>query len=100
MGKGKLAEGINFSDELARAVFVIGIPYPPMKDKQIEYKREYLDYIYRNKSIKLSSKKINGYKWYKMQAMRAMNQSIGRVIRHKDDYGAIFLVDKRFNTVK
>jgi hypothetical protein len=26
-----------------------------------------------------------------------MNQAIGRVIRHKDDYGAIYLCDARFD---
>lgn len=34
--------------------------------------------------------------WYLLQATRALNQSIGRVIRHKDDYGAILLCDQRF----
>jgi Rad3-related DNA helicase len=28
--------------------------------------------------------------------MKAVNQSIGRCIRHAKDYGAIILVDKRF----
>lgn len=30
------------------------------------------------------------------QAIRAMNQSIGRVIRHMQDYGAVYLCDQRF----
>lgn len=29
--------------------------------------------------------------------MRAVNQCIGRVIRHKNDYGLLFLVDRRFS---
>jgi chromosome transmission fidelity protein 1 len=32
--------------------------------------------------------------------MRSLNQSIGRAIRHKNDYAAIFLIDKRFNGSK
>ena len=31
-----------------------------------------------------------------VQAMRAVNQAMGRVIRHRWDYGAIILADKRF----
>lgn len=31
-----------------------------------------------------------------VQAMRAVNQAMGRVIRHRWDYGAIILADERF----
>lgn len=34
--------------------------------------------------------------WYNQQTYRAVNQAIGRVIRHKNDYGAIILCDERF----
>jgi Rad3-related DNA helicase len=37
-----------------------------------------------------------GWSWYNQQAPRALNQAIGRVIRHINDYGAIVLVDMRF----
>lgn len=32
-----------------------------------------------------------------LQAIRAMNQAIGRIIRHKNDYGCILFFDVRFN---
>lgn len=35
-----------------------------------------------------------------MQATRAVNQAIGRVIRHQHDYGAILLLDTRFTSPK
>ena len=35
--------------------------------------------------------------WYSQQASRAVNQAIGRVIRHKHDYGLIILADIRYS---
>ena len=39
---------------------------------------------------------LSGREWYRQQASRAVNQAIGRVIRHKQDFGAILLCDVRF----
>ena len=39
---------------------------------------------------------LTGEAWYSQQASRAVNQAIGRVIRHRHDYGAIILCDDRF----
>ena len=39
---------------------------------------------------------LRGDQWYTQQAIRAVNQAMGRVIRHRHDYGAIILCDDRF----
>jgi len=39
---------------------------------------------------------LSGKEWYQQQATRAYNQAIGRVIRHRQDYGNIILLDARF----
>ncbi|ETM97650.1 hypothetical protein PPTG_20142, partial [Phytophthora nicotianae INRA-310] len=40
-------------------------------------------------------KLVNGHIWYNLQAFRALNQALGRCIRHRQDYGAIMLLDSR-----
>jgi regulator of telomere elongation helicase 1 len=33
--------------------------------------------------------------WYQLEAVRALNQAVGRIIRHAKDFGAILLCDER-----
>lgn len=93
--RGKIAEGIDFSDELARAVLMVGIPFPPLYDRRIELKQRYLDVVGLNRIE--NKRRLTGKEWYLLQAIRAMNQAIGRVIRHKNDYGCVLFFDVRFN---
>lgn len=93
--RGKVSEGIDFNDHNARAVIICGIPFPPSFDPRVTLKKSYLDQN-RNKENQLQS----GQEWYVLEAVRAVNQAIGRVIRHKDDYGAILLCDARFHNQK
>lgn len=39
---------------------------------------------------------LSGSEWYDAQAYRALNQALGRCIRHSNDWGAILLADARF----
>ncbi|KAJ3224375.1 Fanconi anemia group J protein [Clydaea vesicula] len=91
--RGKLSEGIDFSDNLCRAVIVVGIPFPSVKDLQVNQKKSYNDQNV-HKGV------LSGSDWYETQAFRALNQALGRCIRHKEDWGCIFFIDKRFSQQK
>ena len=41
-------------------------------------------------------KSMNGNQWYICETIRCVNQSIGRIVRNKKDYGSIYLLDERF----
>ena len=90
--RGKVSEGIDFADANARGVVVVGIPYPNLKDKQVELKRKYND----EKNAKNRAGVLSGDQWYSQQAFRALNQAVGRCLRHRNDHGAVLLVDERY----
>lgn len=89
---GKLSEGINFSDDLARVVIVFGLPYPNITSSELKIKMNYYDTLYKSKETSM-----NGNEYYENICMKAVNQSIGRSIRHSNDYAAILLVDLRYS---
>lgn len=89
--RGKISEGLDFSGKYARGVIITGIPYAPPMDMRVQLKR---DFININKSM---FKDLTGDVWYHIDAMRAINQAVGRAIRHSADYGVIVLCDSRFH---
>jgi regulator of telomere elongation helicase 1 len=82
VARGKVSEGLDFSDRYGRAVVIAGIPFPNVSDPRVMLKYDYM----------------GGAKgtWYTTQAARAVNQAIGRVIRHRNDWGGVLLCDDRF----
>ena len=97
--RGKVSEGLDFADANGRAVIITGLPYPALHEPKVRIKREFLDQraasVHRHAGSP-STSPLTGSVWYQQQASRAVNQAIGRVIRHSNDYGAILLCDKRF----
>ncbi|XP_055964110.1 regulator of telomere elongation helicase 1 [Sorex fumeus] len=91
--RGKASEGLDFADSNGRGVVITGLPYPPRKDPRVVLKMQFLDEM-RGQSG--AGQFLSGHEWYRLQASRAVNQAIGRVIRHRHDYGAVFLCDHRF----
>ncbi|KAG2494184.1 hypothetical protein HYH03_007542 [Edaphochlamys debaryana] len=95
--RGKASEGIDFADQHARGVILLGIPFPAIKDTKVRLKKEYNDAGSGPSSGRPPSQRLlSGDAWYSQQAFRALNQAVGRCIRHKYDYGAILLLDERF----
>lgn len=90
--RGKVSEGLDFANENGRAVIITGLPFPPLKDPRVILKKRYLD---ENRTRE--NQLLSGDEWYVLEAARAVNQAIGRVIRHRHDYGAILLCDNRFS---
>ncbi len=41
--RGRISEGLDFSDNAARMVIIVGIPFPQMFDAKVILKRNYLD---------------------------------------------------------
>ncbi|KAJ6232313.1 fanconi anemia group j protein [Anaeramoeba flamelloides] len=90
--RGKVSEGIDFSNDNARAVLILGIPFPSISDLEIQQKKLF------NTKYQDRFNLISGGQWYLLQAFRATNQALGRCIRHKYDHGAIVLVDSRYQS--
>ncbi|XP_022912815.2 ATP-dependent DNA helicase DDX11 [Onthophagus taurus] len=85
---GKLSEGLNFSDDLGRCVIVVGMPYANIKAIDLKEKMNYLNEKEGNNA---------GQKYYESLCMKAVNQCIGRAVRHKNDYATVILVDERYD---
>jgi len=107
---GKMSEGINFSDRLGRCVIIVGLPYPNINSPEWKARIEYIESTAMahltsqqeggsmSRGAALGVAKQAARDFYENACMRAVNQSIGRAIRHRDDYAAIVLVDRRFGT--
>lgn len=92
--RGKVSEGLDFADRAGRAVIVTGMPFATPTDPKVRLKRDYLDK--QGTPSNKNTKALTGEEWYVQQAARAVNQAVGRVIRHRHDYGAIIYCDERF----
>lgn len=88
---GKLSEGLNFSDDLGRCVCVVGLPFPNKNSPELAEKLKYLDE---------SGHSFSSSEYYENLCMKAVNQCIGRAIRHIGDYASVLLIDERYQQAR
>ena len=60
----QVSEGLDFADNNARAVLIVGIPFPHVKDPKVEEKKKYNDAGMRSHHL------LSGDAWYNQQAFR------------------------------
>ncbi|KAK7255379.1 hypothetical protein RIF29_28788 [Crotalaria pallida] len=113
----KLSEGINLSDGMGRCIVMVGLPYASPSDIELLERIKHIEgfrnlrshentrlsasYDLHNGDVRggfdiLRSCSNRGKEYYENLCMKAVNQSIGRAIRHINDYAAILLVDTRY----
>ena len=90
--RGKISEGIDFSDNDARCVIIIGVPFSDPTAAKISIKRHIL-----KKRRQTQPNLIDPETLQEQEAMKTINQALGRVIRHIDDFGSVILIDSRLN---
>ena len=67
---------------------MVGLPFPNSQSLELQEKMKYLERSTGDPSA--------GQTHYQNLCMKAVNQSIGRAIRHRNDHACILLVDARY----
>lgn len=72
----------------------VGIPFAVKHTPAVSLKCDFND-----KNHNKTNGLLSGSEWYVIQAFRALNQALGRCIRHRNDWGAVLLVDERLHPI-
>lgn len=76
-----LEEGLDLPDDDIRFQILLKCPYPSLADKQIKARQK------------------ADYTWYLLETIRKVIQTVGRGMRHEDDYCKNYLIDTSFKSV-
>lgn len=97
---------------------MVGLPFPNINTPEWKAKMQHVEAVAYNsypveqiansttnppsvapdESVRRAFAKAAAKSFYENACMRAVNQSIGRAIRHRNDYAVIVLVDRRYST--
>ena len=77
----KLSEGLNFTDDLARAVIIVGLPFANLGSPELKERMSYVNRLEQRRlaagGTKMPGAKDAGTELYENMCMNAVNQSIG-----------------------
>lgn len=76
-----LEQGYDGKDELCRVVILTKVMYPSLGDKQV------------NARLRQTS---SGEFWYASVTAEAIQQAVGRAVRHEEDHAKIYITDSMF----
>lgn len=79
-----------------RCVVVVGLPFPNPADPELRERMAYLDRT--TAGTRGPGEPSPGRQYYEDLCMKAVNQCVGRVIRHRNDWAAILLADARYKS--
>ena len=74
----KLSEGLNFADDLARGVAIIGLPFANLGSPELRERLEYVKRLEAKQNGPKPGKKDAAAELYENMCMNAVNQSIGK----------------------
>ncbi|KAJ7857745.1 helicase C-terminal domain-containing protein [Mycena leptocephala] len=95
----KLSEGLNFADDLARAVVIVGLPFANLGSPELRERMKYVKQLEEKRGgQRPPGQKDAAAELYENMCMNAVNQSIGRAIRHREDWASLILLDKRYGS--
>ncbi|KAF9561351.1 DNA repair helicase [Agrocybe pediades] len=99
----KLSEGLNFADDLARGVVIVGLPFANLGSPELRERMKYVKSLEEQSLATSGRAREKGQKdaameLYENMCMNAVNQSIGVAIRHRNDWASLILLDKRYGT--
>ncbi|MCX7597935.1 MAG: hypothetical protein N2512_03570 [Armatimonadetes bacterium] len=87
-GLRSLWEGVDVPGQHLRCVIVEKLPFAVPDEPLVAARSKYLD-----------EQGVDGYNsYYVPEAIRALRQAVGRVLRTTKDYGVVFILDPRIHT--
>ena len=86
VARGRISEGIDFSDHYGRCVLLFGLPVRNTMSMLVQTRAEFVETEYG----------MDRHEFLLFDAMRAASQCVGRLLRSKNDYGIVVMADKRY----